>query len=53
MTLNAPSQLFFWVSLIVAVLGLIFYFTGGQAIAFWAALIGYIVLAVGCVMKPS
>ncbi len=53
MTLNAPSQLFFWASLIVAVLGLIFYFAVAQALGFWVALIGYIVLAVGCTMKTA
>ena len=53
MTLNAPSQLFFWVSLVVAVLGLILYFAVGQTLGFWLALVGYIVLAVGCMMKPT
>ena len=52
-TLYAPTQLFFWVSLVVAAIGLIIYFAGAQALGFWLALIGYIVLSVACMRKPT
>jgi hypothetical protein len=54
MQLNAPTQVVFIISLILAVLALIGYFVAipfVTAYAFWLAIIGYIVLAAGCVMK--
>ena len=54
MRLNAPTQVVFIVSLILAVLALIGYFIAIPfltAYAFWLAIVAYLVLAAGCVMK--
>jgi hypothetical protein len=55
MNLNAPTQVIFILSLIIAVLALIGFFVPTipyiSAYAFWLAIIGYVVLAAGCVMK--
>lgn len=52
--LSAPTQNLFLVSLVLAILALL----GGLVVipvisvyAFWIAIIAYIVLAIGCVMK--
>lgn len=57
MTLNAPSQVMFLISLVLAVLGLIGYLVPTIPVIsiypFWFALIGYIVLAAGTLMKSE
>jgi hypothetical protein len=52
--LNAPTQLVFLISLalaILAVLGLFVTIPFVSVYAFWVAIIAYVVLAAGCVMK--
>ncbi|MDQ2953692.1 MAG: hypothetical protein M3R18_01980 [Pseudomonadota bacterium] len=52
--LNAPTQLVFLISLalaILAVLGLFVTIPFVSIYAFWVAIIAYVVLAAGCVMK--
>jgi len=54
MNLNAPTQVVFIISLIIAVLALIGHFVSIPFISeyrFWLAIIGYVVLAAGCVLK--
>ena len=54
MDLSAPTQAVFLTSLILAVLAVIGFFVSIPFItpyAFWLAVIGYIVLAAGCVAK--
>lgn len=57
MNLNAPSQVLFIISLILAVLGLIGYFAPAipllAAYSFWWVLAGYVVLAAGCLFKSA
>lgn len=57
MNLSAPTQAVFWISVIIAVLALIGWFVPGIPIisvyAFWIAIIAFIVLAAGCLMKGS
>ena len=56
MNLSAPTQVIFWISLILAILALIGYFVVMPFItlyAFWLAIIAYIVLAAGCLMKGA
>lgn len=54
-TLSAPSQVFFLISLALVIIAIL----GALAIipiakyAFWLAVIGYVVLALGCVMKGA
>jgi hypothetical protein len=53
-TLSAPSQVVFIISLILAIIALIGFFVAIPVItqyAFWIAIIAYVVLAAGCVMK--
>jgi hypothetical protein len=52
--LNAPTQIVFLISLalaILAVLGLFVTIPFVSIYAFWVAIIAYVVLAAGCVMK--
>jgi hypothetical protein len=52
--LNAPTQVIFLVSIIVVLLAIIGLFVNIPIIstyAFWVAVLGYVVLAGGCVMK--
>ena len=55
MNLNAPTQVVFIISLILAVLALCGHFIPGAPFislyAFWLAIAGYVVLAAGCMMK--
>ncbi len=53
-TLSAPTQVVFLISLIIAIIALIGFFVAipvVSAYAFWIAIIAYVVLALGCVMK--
>jgi hypothetical protein len=54
MKLNAPSMIVFLVALALAILALIGHFARVEFITqyqFWLALLAYVVLAVGCVLK--
>ncbi len=54
MRLNAPTQIVFLISLalaILALLGALIVIPFVSAYAFWLAIIAYVVLAAGCVMK--
>jgi hypothetical protein len=54
MRLNAPSKMIFWISLVLAALGVVSTFVPipvVSAYAFWVVVVGYIVLAAGTVMK--
>lgn len=52
--LNAPTQLVFLISLVLAVLGVLAIFISipiVSAYAFWFVVAGYVVLALGCILK--
>jgi hypothetical protein len=54
MKFNAPTQVFFVISLVLAGLALLSRFVAIQGVsvnAFWILLVGYIVLAIGCVYR--
>lgn len=56
MNLNAPTQAVFWIAVILVVIAVIGSFVAIpfiSAYAFWIAVVGFIVLAVGCVMKGA
>ena len=55
MRLNAPTQMVFLISLVLAVLAVIGYFVPSipylHTYEFWLAIAAYVVLAAACVMK--
>lgn len=54
MKLNAPTQAVFWIAVILVVIAIIGQFVAIPfitAYTFWIAVIGFIVLAAGCMMK--
>lgn len=56
MKLSAPTQLFFLISLILAIVGIVATFTPipfATANAFWVVVAGYAVLAFGCMFKGA
>jgi hypothetical protein len=56
MNLSAPTQVVFIISLIIAVLALIGYFVNIPYVTqyqFWFAIVAYVVLAAGCLMKGA
>lgn len=54
MALNAPTQIVFLISLVIAVIGLLMYFGLFLAPwAFWTVVVAYVVLAAGCVLKGA
>jgi hypothetical protein len=57
MNLNAPSQGLFWVAVVIAVIGIIGWFAPTIPIigpyAFWVAIVAFIVLAAGCLMRRA
>ena len=56
MPLSAPSQVYFLISLalvIIAILGALVIIPVVTKSAFWIAILGYIVLALGCLMKGA
>jgi hypothetical protein len=56
MTLNAPTQILFIISVVVAIIALIGYFVSipfVSAYAFWLMTAAFVVLAVACVMKGA
>ena len=55
-TLSAPSQVYFLISLAlvtIAILGALVIIPVVTKYAFWIAILGYIVLALGCLMKGA
>ena len=56
MNLSAPTQVIFFLSLIIAVIGVLAglgVITFIPLAAFWLVTIAYVVLAVGCMMKGA
>ena len=52
MKLTPPTKNVFWISVVLAALGLVFYFVPAVAgYAFWVVLVGYVLLALGNAMK--
>ena len=54
MNINAPSQLIFVISLILAALAVVAHFVVipyATEYQFWLAIVGYVVLAAGCLVK--
>ncbi|GAB1582357.1 hypothetical protein [Phyllobacterium phragmitis] len=54
MTLNAPTRLVFFISIIIAIISLISFFGALAFIpvaAYWILAIAYIVLVAGCALK--
>lgn len=54
MNLNAPTQVVFIISLIIAILALIGHFVQIPVVSefrYWFAIVAYIVLAAGCILK--
>jgi hypothetical protein len=54
MNLSAPTQVVFIISLIIAVLALIGHFVMVPFVTefkFWVAIVAYVILAAGCVLK--
>ena len=54
MRLNAPTQMIFLISLVLAVLAVVAHFVVipyATQYQFWLAVVGYVVLAAGCVLK--
>ncbi|HVX98968.1 MAG TPA: hypothetical protein VHA55_04165 [Pseudorhodoplanes sp.] len=53
-SLNAPTQVVFLISLILVVLAVLAIFVSIPFVsgyAFWFAVVGYVVLAAGCILK--
>ncbi len=56
MKLSAPTVLLFWISLILAALGVIGHFQSIQIVSpnqFWFVVGGYALLAIGCLFKKA
>ncbi len=56
MNLSAPTQVVFWISLILVILALVGFFWVVPyitAYAFWLAIASWVVLAAGCMMKGT
>ena len=57
MNLSAPSTVVFWIAVAIAVLAIIGYFAPTipviGAYAFWIAILGFVVLAGGVLMKGT
>lgn len=52
MQLTPPTKKVFWISVIVAIVGLVFYFVPAvAAYAFWLMLVAFVLLALGVAMK--
>ena len=54
MRLNAPTQMIFLISLVLAALAVVAHFVVipyATEYRFWLAVAGYVVLAAGCLMK--
>jgi hypothetical protein len=56
MNLSAPSQAVFWIAVVIVILGIIASFNvipGITAWALWIVVLGFIVLAGGCLMRGT
>jgi hypothetical protein len=56
MNLSAPSQAVFWISVVLVILGIIAFFNvipGITAWALWIVVLGFVVLAGGCLMRGT
>ena len=56
MNLNAPTQVVFWIAVIIAILAIIGTFVAIPVIsqyAFWVAILAFVVLAGGTLMKSA
>jgi hypothetical protein len=56
MNLSAPSQAVFWIAVVLVILGIIASFNvipGITAWALWIVVLGFIVLAGGCLMRGT
>lgn len=56
MNLNAPSQAVFWIAVVIVVLAIISTFVAIPVLsqyAFWVAILGFVVLAGGVLMKGA
>ncbi|MDC0948470.1 hypothetical protein OAS86_03915 [Gammaproteobacteria bacterium] len=55
MNLNAPTNLFFFISVALAVVGLLGYFgiIGFGIHSFWMGFAAWVVLTLGCVLKGA
>lgn len=52
MTLTAPRQLFFIISVVIALLAVISYFISFIPVpAFWQMTVAFVILALACLMK--
>lgn len=54
METNAPKQVTLWVSVVLAVLGILGFFVSipfVSAYAFWFVVVGFVVLLLGCLLK--
>ena len=52
MNLSAPKALTFWIAVILAIIGLVFFFLPMvAAYAFWVLLVAFLVLFLGCLIK--
>jgi hypothetical protein len=53
MPLHAPSKIVFWIALVLVLLAVISFFVTIPFVTqfqFWLAVLGYVVLALGCVL---
>jgi heme/copper-type cytochrome/quinol oxidase subunit 1 len=56
MPLHTPSAWTFWLSVVLVVLAIIATFVSIPYIsmyAFWVAVLGYVILAIGCIFKTA
>jgi hypothetical protein len=56
MNLNAPSQVVFWIAVIIAIIGIVVSFNVIPALtayALWIVVLGFIVLAGGVLMRGA
>jgi hypothetical protein len=57
MNLSAPSQAVFWIAVVIVILAIIGFFVPTIPIlgqfAFWIAILGFVVLAGGCLMRGT
>jgi uncharacterized membrane protein HdeD (DUF308 family) len=52
MTLNAPKAITFWISVILAIVGVVFFFVPAVAVyAIWLLLVGFVLLMLGNIVK--
>ena len=50
--MTAPKAITFWIAVILAIIGLVFFFLPAvAAYAFWVLLVAFLVLFLGCLIK--